>query len=455
MFRRMLSTSRSRRRFLWISGGTVAAGLTGALCYRGRQDVVRLGLIGCGYRGKQLAKSLWKTWPYPRRAEVVALCDVHAGRTEELREERWPDARTYQYHEDLLASDDLDGVVIATPEHWHTRMAMDALNAGLPVYLEKPMTLTVDEGRQLVEAVRTTGLPIQVGTQQRSSRRFQLACELVRNGRLGRVRSVAVTLPLNLAGGPFPPQTPPAELDWERWVGQAPRADYTRTRFVNFRGYLEYSGGAVTEWGAHHLDIVQWALDVPGPLSVTGEGNPPEVENGFTVYTDYQLTMRYPDDITVTVEPDRTGTAIVFEGDEGRIRVNRQRLTGRPVEELGWTLPDDWIGFGRRDLWGSGEMVHLRDFLECVRTGATPVSDVESQHRTTIACHIGNIAIRLGRTLNWDTAAERLIDDAEADAYLSRTQRAPYETTPASDSGESPRTPDRIALPRRDDRRAA
>jgi predicted dehydrogenase len=422
----------TRRRFLVLSGGAVASATTGALWYRSKQDVVRVALVGCGMRGRQLAKSLGRTCVYPRRAEIVAFCDVHRGRAEALRREVWSGGDVTQRYEDVLDRKDVEAVFVVTPEHWHAKVAIDALRAGKHVYLEKPLALTIAEGQRIVRAVEESGRVMQVGTQQRSHRDFQTAVELVRNGRLGRVRQVTITLPVNPTGGPFKSIRPPAELDWERWLGQAPVRDYCPERFEHFRGWYDYSGGSMTDWGAHHLDITQWALEMDhsGPVRASGRAVMPKGANRYDVPKQFEVELAYADGVKVRLKTDPQEASILFEGEAGRIRVNRRQLTGRPVEELSSNpLPEDAVRVGRPGLpLASNEMDHLQDFFRCVREGGTPISDVVSQHRSATACHLANIALRLGREVRWDPETETFPDDAAATAMIDRPQRSPYGT---------------------------
>ncbi len=426
----------TRRRFLALSGGTVAAATTGSLWYRSQQDTVRVALVGCGMRGNQLAKTLGKSWVYPRRAEVVAVCDAHRGRAEELRAKTWPDAAVTQRYEDLLDRRDVEAVFVVTPEHWHARIALDALRAGKHVYCEKPLALTIAEGRRIVQAAAESGRVVQVGTQQRSRPEFQQAVDLVRNGRLGTVKRVSITLPVNPVGGPFAATAPPAELDWDRWLGQAPGRDYCVERFGHFRGWYDYAGGSMTDWGAHHLDVTHWALgmDGSGPVRVAGRGTLPTAENAFDVPQPFAVDLTYANGVTVHVEPSDRESAILFEGDAGRLRVSRKRITGKPVEELASRpLPADAVRVGRPGLpLASSEMNHVQDFFRCLREGGVPISDVESQHRSVAACHLANIALRLGRPVRWNPTAETFADDPAATAMIDRAGRSPYGTDAAT-----------------------
>jgi predicted dehydrogenase len=291
------------------------------------------------------------------------------------------------------------------------------------------MTLTIAEGHQLIEAVRKTGRTFQVGTQQRSFRQFQTACELIRNGRLGQLTRIEISVPLNRGGGPFAACPVPQTLDWERWLGPAPYADYCDERFIFHRHWFDYGGGSMTDWGAHHLDIAHWAMDCEqsGPIEISGQAVMPKIENGFTTPTDYEVRLKYANDVRVVVRSDATENGILFEGDAGRIYVSRKRLTGKPVEDL-WSnpLPADAIRLGhpRTSLFSSYNLSHILHFFDCLQTGQTPISDVVSQHRSASACHLANIAMRLGRTMKWNASDETFVGDPEATSMISRSSRS-------------------------------
>jgi predicted dehydrogenase len=425
----------NRRRFLTWSAAPALAVVAGGV-YVARRRAIRLALVGAGGRGRQLAKALKFSGVRPVYGEIAAVCDVNRRRAEEVQAESCSSAEIYTSFRQVLQRDDILGVLIATPDHWHAAMAAAALDAGKAVYCEKPLTLTVAEGQHLVEAVRRTRGLLLVGTQQRSSRRFQQACELVRAGRLGKIERVDVwlptgSLPASATCGPFPGSMPPTELDWNEWLGQSPWVEFCKQRYDPFRWWFEYSGGFVTDWGAHHLDIVHWALDVErsGPLAIDGRGELPQIENGYNTPRHFAIDLQYPGGIHVHVEPSETVNGIRFEGERGRIFVNRGRLTGAPVEELARRpLPPDAERLGpAKTHWGPDTYAHLLHFLDCVDEGVAPIADVESQHRAASACHLANISLRLGRKLAWDAERETFIGDAQANAMLCRPRRAGYE----------------------------
>lgn len=405
-----------------------------------RSDRFRIGAIGLRHQGAVLTENALPL------GDVVAMCDVDRNVAEMARARLGGKADLYEDYRHVLDRQDIEAVFIAVPDHWHTAMAIAACRAGKAVYCEKPLTLTIDEGKRLCQVVQDTHAILQVGTWQRSDFRFRLASEMVRQGRLGKLRKVTITLGKNTTGGPFPAQPPPPHLNWNLWLGQAPVADYCPERCHNrYRFWFEYAGGQMTDWGAHHVDIAQWAMGMQhsGPVTIDGRGKLPTVPNGYNVPIDYEATLVYPDGTVVEVR-DTGRAGIMFEGDQGRIFVNRGVLSGKPVEQLqddplpetAYQLyPHDNLQRARRasdeefELSGNYRPIanHVANFFDCVRTGNTPISDVVSQHRAASTCHLINISIRLNRQLTWDPARESFVGDEEANQYLAREQRQGFE----------------------------
>lgn len=422
----------TRRRFLIGSAATI--GLAGGGYWASRRPV-RIGLIGAGLRGKSLSASLAQLYWLPgRHAEVAAICDVDRKHAEDVKKKDWPRADLYGDFRKVIERDDLRAVVIATPDHWHTLIAYHALKAGKAVYCEKPMSLTVAEGQFLVKTVQETNGVFQAGTQQRSDWRFRIAAELVRHGRLGNMNQITVTLPQRWKGesaGPFATFAPPPELDWEQWQGQAPETAYCPQRVHGtFRRFYEYSGGQMTDWGAHHVDIAQWALGENAPRTVEGQAQFPHVTNGFNTPLDFTADLNYPSGARIHVQtsPDENLNGITFEGEKSTLFVSRNRIEGPAIKELDdRPLSSDTMNLHHtpgRKRWVLS--YHLMQFFDCIFDGAKPISDVESHHRSTSACHLTNIAMRLGRKLTWDSEQEHFVGDTEADTYLTRAQREPY-----------------------------
>jgi myo-inositol 2-dehydrogenase / D-chiro-inositol 1-dehydrogenase len=335
--------------------------------------------------------------------------------------------------------EDLDAVTIGTPDHWHTKITLDAIERGIDVYVEKPLTLTIAEGRQICEAVERTGAIVQVGTQQRLDHGyvFLKAAAMVRSGRLGKVHKVLSSVGQpdfvreGVHKGPFPTQPVPPELDWDMWLGQTPLVDYAPERCdYDFRWWFAYSGGQVTDWGIHHTDIAVWALgcDNTGPVAIDGTGTFSGVEGGFDVAETFDVSIRYAEGPVVQLLSGIN--ELIFYGDDGRrIRVNRGGLTGKPVEELTPADEEDLQAVMRDIVGGELPAGHMTNFFDCVRTRQSPVANVHSHVNALNACHMANICLRLGRSLTWDQAAYRFVGDDEANAMIARDQRAPYQTT--------------------------
>ncbi|RMG34735.1 MAG: gfo/Idh/MocA family oxidoreductase [Planctomycetota bacterium] len=428
---------RSRRNFLRSCGLAFWVGATGsARAAEPRREKPRhkveragIGAIGMRYQGTVIAL---KAQLY---GDVVAVCDVDRNVRDQAKASFGSTPRAFEDYRDLLARPDVDVVCIGTPDHWHTKMVIDACRAGKDVYVEKPLTLTVDEGKLLRRVVRQTGRVVQVGSWQRSDARFRLAVEMVRQGRIGRLRRVDVVLGKNKTGGPFPRRRVPGHLNWDMWQGQTPDVPYIEERtHYTFRWWYEYSGGQMTDWGAHHIDIAQWAIDSL-PVEVRGWAKYPKVPDGYNVAIDFRAEYRFANGVSMTVS-DTGRNGVLFTGEKGRIFVNRGTIAGAPVDALrGDPLPRerfvayDFDNLDRPPRAGKLDAIvnHMGNFFDCIAARRRPISDVESQHRSATTCHLGNIAMRLGRPLRWDPESETFAGDAEANALLKREQRAGYE----------------------------
>jgi len=341
----------------------------------------------------------------------------------------------HQDYRRLLDDPRVEVVLIGTPDHWHAKMLIDAVQAGKDVYCEKPLTLTIDEGKEIRKAVAATGRIVQVGSWHRSDHRFRLAVEMVRQGRIGRLEKVEVVLGKNVVGGPFPSRPVPSTLDWNLWQGQTPDVAYVpeRTHYT-FRWWQAYSGGQLTDWGAHHVDIARWAIGAE-PVEVEGRATYPTTAGGYDVPTEYFVRYVFENGVEMTVA-DSGRNGVLFTGSEGRLFVNRENLSGRPVEDLdGRPLPReaftlyDFDNHARPERSGKIDALvnHMGNFFDCVEARRQPIADAESGHRSVSVCHLGNISCRLGRRLAWDPLAERFVDDREADALLARPQRPGFE----------------------------
>ncbi len=403
---------------------------------RSPNERLRAGCIGNGGMGRGDANAI------RRYADIVANCDVDRNHAERLHKEQGDGkSKIYEDYRELLARDDIDVVTISTPDHWHTRMAIDAMRAGKDIYCQKPLTLTIDEGKQLRKVLKETGRVVQVGTQQRSDRNFLNSVALCQGGRLGDIKRVTVAIGGAPGGGQSPVQDPPGHLNWDKWLGQAPLVDYRRSRCHNsFRWWYEYSGGKMTDWGAHHVDIAQWGIgmDGSGPTSieVLSANHPvefrdgwPTVDDRFNAATAFNVRCVFPNGVEMFIRdnaPDLGfGNGVMFEGSEGRIFVNRGRLTGAAAEALKENpLPEDLIARLRK---GTPHEGHMANFIRCIRDKATPLSDVESHDRALVTCHLANIALRLGRNLQWDPEKEQIVGDEQASQFQAREQRKGYE----------------------------
>ncbi len=395
-------------------------------------ETIVVGLIGCGDLGRSghhLAGPLLST----PGVEVAAVCDVDANH-------RYDAARTclqrskkrvgvYEDYRALLDRKDINAVVIPVPDHWHALIAIAACEAGKDVYCEKPLTLTIDEGKALVRAARRYGTVFQTGSQQRSDGRFRQACELVRNGKIGKIKRVDTVLHVVPGAEWTPPETPPPELNWNFWLGPAPYADYAPNRVhYQFRWFFDYSGGVMTDWGAHHNDICQWGLgmDGSGPVAVDGtnaqffEHGPHTVAEHFEVHYKYasgtELTCRTDN---FTDEHGKFGNGIKFTGENGWIFVSRGEIKASDPDILK-------IELGANDVRLYKSDNHHKNWFDCIKSRERCICDVEIGYRSVTICHIGNISIRLGRPLKWDPEKEMFVGDEAANQMLRRPMRAPW-----------------------------
>jgi predicted dehydrogenase len=386
--------------------------------------------------------------------QMIAVCDVDDRHTAEFNKDFGGKLNKYRDYRKLLEAEKPDIVTIGTPDHWHVPIAIAALRAGCDVYCEKPLTLTIEEGIRVREVVKETGKVFQVGTQQRSqdALRFLQAIAIVQSGRLGKNVNAYVAIGGAPAGGPFEAETSPDDLDWDMWVGPAPKAEFSPQRRKEFRWFFEYSGGKMTDWGAHHIDIAQWALgfDKLGPVKVSGTGKfPPLVPDkfdwkpfldgetslpgGFNTATQFSIDLEFATGAKINVNhhvklDDGTdfGNGILLAGDDGRIFVDRGRLTGKPVEELGDADKQDLDERIVKLYKGKQPGDHMRNFFECLEDREQPISDVVTHHRTMTSCHLCNIALMLGRDLKWNPIREQFEGDDQATALMSRKRRTEY-----------------------------
>jgi predicted dehydrogenase len=404
-----------------------------------------LGLIGCGGRGTDVVKNFLND----PRVQVVAVCDVERESTrynqnitkksgalgrEPMR--RMIDAHyqgsscsTHEDFRELLARPGVDAVQIATPDHWHALQAVAAARAGKHIYCEKPLSLTIGQGRFMSDVVQQSGVVWQTGSQQRSDVHFRTACEMVRNGRIGPLKLIRVGLASdNRDNNGHASQTAPAPtpegLHYDLWLGPAPDAPFCPARLhSNWRWFYDYSGGNITDFGAHHLDIVQWALnqDGSGPVAFSDlQATWPSPGSLYTTPLTFAFSYRYADGTTVQVA-DRMdfGSGISFEGEEGSVTCVRGGLKIEPTSLRRPLAESDTRLYESKD--------HFRNFIDAIQLGVPTAAPIETAHRSITIAHLANIALRLQRThLDWDPKTETILNDPEADSYRSRPMRAPW-----------------------------
>ncbi|HEY2414973.1 MAG TPA: Gfo/Idh/MocA family oxidoreductase [Pirellulaceae bacterium] len=391
-------------------------------------DKPGIALIGCGGRGRAVASQA------AMHGNLLAYCDVDESHLGEAKKQ-WPTADAISDFRKLLERKDIDVIVNGTPDHWHTLVNLAALKSGKDIYSEKPLTLTINEGQRLVQMVKSTKRILQTGSQQRSDKNFRLACELVRNGRLGKLKQVNVWLPSGRREGPFEKKPVPSNLNWDMWQGQTPFVDYVPERtHVTFRYWWDYSGGTMTDWGAHHLDIAQWGTghDRTGPSSIEAKPLMHMIPGGFTAYSEYAINYEYANGVKLICQStkanawngtvvDKNGQqhGVKFEGDTGWIFVTRGKIEASDPDLL--TTPP--LASAER-LYVSDN--HMQNFFDCVRSREQPICDAEIGHRSVSVCHLGVIALRLGGKIQWNPAAERFVSTKDADRFLAREMRKPW-----------------------------
>lgn len=416
---------------------------------RGRRPApsgrVTLGCIGVGNQGINDMRAFLRD----ERVQVVAVCDVNKGSdsgywnnapggrdvAKEIVEARYA-AQTqagsfagvdaYEDYRELLARNDIDAVLIAVPDHWHALPVVEAAKAGKDIYGEKPLSLTVREGRIMSDAVRRNGRVFQTGSQQRSDRRFRHACELVRNGYIGDLHSVRCGLPTGTPdyskqAGRTSPEPVPSGFNYDVWLGPAPERPYIPAcSHVNWRWMFDYSGGQLTDWGGHHPDIAQWGMDTEdtGPIAVRNATVQYADHPVFDTAVEYSFECIYESGVRLIVSTAERG-GVRFEGDKGWVWVNRGAIEADPA-----SLLDVEIGPDEIQLYRSNH--HVRNFIDCVYTRQDPIAPIETAHRSITIAHLGNIAMRLGRDLTWNPKREKFRRDDEANQFLHRPYRGPW-----------------------------
>lgn len=437
-------TSLSRRSFLRRSAaaGAVAAfpAIVPASVFGAEapSERIAVGCIGVGRMGTgDLTEALGI-----KTVQVVAVCDVDSKRVQIAQKridsyyaERRPGEQSkgcagYGDFRELLARPDIDAVQISTPDHWHMIPAIEAARAGKDIFLQKPLSLTINEGRIISDTVRRYGRIFQIGSQQRSDGRFRRACELVRNGRIGKLHTIKVGFGTDPGCGPRPEMPVPANLDYDMWLGPAPWAPYTEERvhpqnsLTDRPGWLrisDYGAGMITGWGSHHLDIAHWGMgtEFTGPVEIEGRAEFP-TSGLWDVHGDFHIEYLYANGVRMIAADEKVHkNGVRFEGDKGWIFVTRGAIDAEPK-----SLLQETIGAGETKLYVSN--YHKGNFYECVKSRAETIAPVEVAHRSCSACLLGDIAMRTGRKLRWDPAKEQFIDDAVASSMLSRTMRSPW-----------------------------
>jgi predicted dehydrogenase len=480
------SPNTSRRGFLKTSSLVGAATFvpyvwtssqpTQAMDLNSKKTVACIGIGGSRgryNRGRTVAMQAAK------HGEMIAVCDVDKLHNEEFNQRFDNKLSMYIDYRKLFENEKPDVVTIGTPDHWHVPIALHALEAGCDVYCEKPLTLTIAEGEIIRDAVKKSGKVFQVGTQQRSemNRLFMYAVAIVRSGRLGKNVNAQVAIDAAPKGGPFPTTDVPDGLDWDLWLGPAAKTDYSLERRKYFRWFLEYSGGKMTDWGAHHIDIAQWALglDHTGPTTVSGTGKMTPIvpddfnwaqfldgelalPNGYNAATEFHINLNFDGGQAISVnhryENGKTkfGNGILFEGEKGRIFVNRGKLQGSLVKEMFGTdlvsgkkdgksfnnfaealsnldpkLKDEFDTTFKSLHKGKLASNHMTNFFDCLDDRSEPISDVDSHVNTMNSCHLCNVALMLGRDLNWNQKGLNFGSDEQANALLSRKRRDGFE----------------------------
>jgi predicted dehydrogenase len=399
---------------------------------------ITVGCIGVGRMGTgDLTEALGI-----KNVRVVAVCDVDSKRVQ-IAQKRVDSyyarhnpagedkgCAAYGDFRELIARRDIDAIQISTPDHWHMIPAIEAAKAGKDIFLQKPLSLTIQEGRFVSDTVRRYGRIFQIGSQQRSDKRFRQACELVRNGRIGKLHTIKIGFGTDPGCGVKPEMPVPPNLDYDMWLGPAPWAPYTEERvhpqnsLTARPGWLritDYGAGMITGWGSHHLDIAHWGMgtEFTGPVEIEGEAVFP-ADGLWDVHGDFRIEYTYANGVKMIAADEKVHkNGIRFEGDKGWVFVTRGAIDAEPKPLL-----QETIGAGETKLYVSD--YHKGNFYECIKSRAETIAPVEVAHRSCSACLLGDIAMRLGRKLHWDPAKEQFVNDDQANRMLSRPMRAPW-----------------------------
>lgn len=415
-------------------------------------NLIQVGQIGCGRIGR--SHDMPETLKYGDVARIVAVCDLDTVRLADGKtfvetyyagkfgSGKYADVKTFGDYREMLADKSIDAVCISTPDHWHAQPAIEAALAGKDIYLQKPASLTIAEGRAMADAVKRTGRILQLGSQQRSDIQFRLACELVRNGRIGKLKEIFIGLPVDPPGGEERAMPVPSNLNYDAWLGSTPMVPYTEQRVhaqsadpkvrYDRPGWLrleQFGAGMITGWGAHHIDIAHWAMGTEhsGPVEIVADARFP-TKGLWNVHGPFHVRARYANGVTLYIS-EKYPNGLRFIGEDGWIWVTRGRYTaGRSnaLDASDLKILSSGIKDSEVHLHASPQNDHHLDWLASIRTRKEPVAPVEAGHRSCTACLLAHAAMKLGRALKWDPAGERFVNDDQANALLTRKQRAPY-----------------------------
>ncbi|MFH1717755.1 MAG: Gfo/Idh/MocA family oxidoreductase [Planctomycetota bacterium] len=435
----------TRRQFLKTSAATAGTALlvpaivpSGVFGGDAPSNRITVGFVGVGRMGMGDLREILGH----KEAQIVAVCDVDARRVANAQKTvdasygkqnpagTYKGCRGYGDYRELVAQNDIDAVCVVTPDHWHALPAIAAAKAGKDIFLQKPLTLTIKEGRVLSDTVRRYGRIFQVGSQQRSDSRFRHACELVRNGRIGKLHTVKVGFDIDPPTGPEPSMPVPDGLDYDFWLGPAPWAPYTEKRVHPQKDYgrpgwlriAAYGAGMITGWGAHHNDIAQWGMgtEYTGPAEIEGQAEYPK-DGLWDVHGPFSIEYTYANGVKVICADNvKNKQGILFEGTEGWVYVMRGKIDAQPKSLLTSTIGADEIHLGTSNN-------HKANWFECIKSRAETIAPVEVAHRSCTVCLLGEIAMRLGRKLKWNPEKEQFVNDDAANRMLWRPMRSPWQ----------------------------
>ena len=430
-----------RRTALTTAGaGLALSGIPAPQKVMGANDKVLVGVIGTGRMGRGNLEDFARQ----PEVEIALVCDVYGPNLDEGLKSSAGKARTCKDFREVLDNKDIDVVIVGTPDHWHALMAVEACKAGKDVYVEKPISTTLEEGRKMVEAARKYNRVVQVGTQQRSGIHFQKAVQAVQDGMVGKVSFVRTWNYANQypegIGNPAD-SAPPADLDWDTWLGPSPKVPFNWNRFgvgdrwSTFRYFWDYAGGYMTDWGVHLMDIVQWAMKVDGPSAVSASGGRFYIQDNAETPDTLQVTYEYPGFLCTYENRWDNGNSmwgkgygIEFHGTDGTLFVDRSGFKLYPETRQSGSKQVDRTASMEMESVNNSHFDHVRNFLDCVKSRQKPVSDIEIGHRSTSVCLLGNVALRSKQRIVWDPAKEQITEGNDhARKLLSREYRAPWK----------------------------